>query len=66
VPVVAAGTVAALAGGSASAAGLVWVLSGAVLVQLSGAVRARRVAPTAPSGPPAAGTAAEADARDDA
>ncbi|UKJ64812.1 low temperature requirement protein A [Cellulosimicrobium cellulans] len=41
VPVVAAGAVAWLAGGTISAAGLVWVLSGALLVQLALAGRAR-------------------------
>lgn len=55
VPVVAAGAVAALAGGSVSAAGLVWVLSGTLLVQLSGAGRAHR---------PASGDAASGTERD--
>jgi len=48
VPVVAAGAVAWLAGGTISAAGLVWVLSGALLVQLALA-RGPRPAP-APAG----------------
>ncbi|MBN0039844.1 low temperature requirement protein A [Cellulosimicrobium cellulans] len=41
VPVVVAGAVAWLAGGTISAAGLVWVLSGALLVQLAVAGRPR-------------------------
>ncbi|MFB7887070.1 low temperature requirement protein A [Cellulosimicrobium cellulans] len=48
VPVVAAGAVAWLAGGTISAAGLVWVLSGALLVQLALAGRPR--AARAPAG----------------
>ncbi|MGN7701296.1 low temperature requirement protein A [Cellulosimicrobium sp. 22601] len=51
VPVVVAGAVAWLAGGTISAAGLVWVLSGALLVQLALAGRPR-----------AASAPAEADA----
>ncbi len=48
VPVVVAGAVAWLAGGTISAAGLVWVLSGALLVQLALAGRPR--AASAPAG----------------
>lgn len=48
VPVVAAGAVAWLAGGTVSAAGLVWVLSGALLVQL--ALAARNRSPRTPPG----------------
>ncbi|MFB8228527.1 low temperature requirement protein A [Cellulosimicrobium sp. NPDC055967] len=48
VPVVVAGAVAWLAGGMISAAGLVWVLSGALLVQLALAGRPR--AASAPAG----------------
>jgi low temperature requirement protein LtrA len=47
VPVVAAGAVAWLAGGTVSAAGLVWVLSGALLVQLALAGRPRAARPPA-------------------
>ncbi|MCO7271827.1 low temperature requirement protein A [Cellulosimicrobium cellulans] len=47
-PVVVAGAVAWLAGGTISAAGLVWVLSGALLVQLALAGRPR--AASAPAG----------------
>lgn len=48
VPVVVAGAVAWLAGGTISAAGLVWVLSGALLVQL--ALAGRPCAASAPAG----------------
>lgn len=50
VPVVVAGAVAWLAGGTISAAGLVWVLSGALLVQLALASRARAARTPAAAG----------------